>query len=73
MTHEEKLKVEADVCRALRKQPGESIVAAAKRVMQEPHGNSAWRVAREILSEKPAEAWQRMRHAAKAARRAGLT
>lgn len=67
----EMLELDDVVSRALRKQPGESIADAAKRIMQAPHGDRAWRVAREVLLGR-GEPWARMRRAAKIARRCGL-
>lgn len=72
MTAAEMFEHDAIVCRAVRKQPGESIHAACLRIMRSPHGDPAWRVARIILTERPerpTDPWRRMARAAKAARR----
>ena len=66
------LEIDTIVCRAVGKRPGESIVAACRRIMAAPKGNPAWRVAREILSGR-GEPWSRMRRAAKIARRSGCS
>lgn len=69
---DEALAIDGVVSRALGKVPGkESIEDAAKRVMAAPHGNRAWRVAREVLHGR-GEPWSRLRRAAKIARRCGL-
>ncbi len=65
------LSIDAAVAKALRPRRGETLYDAARRVMATPHGNPAWRVAREILAQK-GDPWSRMKRAAKAARRSGL-
>lgn len=67
----EMLALDDIVSRAVRKRPGESIADAARRIMQAPHGDRAWRVAREVLLGR-GEPWPRMRRAARIARRCGL-
>lgn len=77
ISNAERLAIDAVVCRALRKQPGESIVEAARRIMSAPRGDRAWPVAAAILSTKVPKGrrddpWARMRKAAKIARQKGL-
>lgn len=64
-----KLEIDDIVSRAVRKRPGESIIAACRRIMAAPHGDPAWRVASVILSGRPADPWRCMARAAKVARR----
>lgn len=73
MNAEDMLAIDRIVSSALGKVPGkESIEDAAQRVMRAPHGNRAWRVAREVLLGR-GEPWARLRRAAKIAVRCGLT
>lgn len=72
MTTEEMLHLDATVSRALgRRSPAESIYDTAERIMDAPHGNPAWRVAREIVHGR-GQPWSKMRRAARIARRSGL-
>jgi len=51
--------------------PGESIREASERILAAPHGDRAWRVAREIVLGR-GKPWSVMARAARIARRSGL-
>ena len=59
------------VSKALGRQPRESIENAAKRIMETPHGDRRWRVAREVLHGR-GDGWAKLRRAAKVADRSGV-
>jgi hypothetical protein len=70
LTAAEHLEIDAIVCAALGKLPGESVHDAAARVMAER--GAAWKVAAVVVHAKGTDdGWAVMRRAAKVARRIG--